>query len=428
MAVTESSATATPISNPGRVLLAALSVGVGAIHLAMVPSHAGEWLVGGMALAVAGWIQIGLALALLLLAGSSPAVVRVSCLANVVFVGAWVLTRVSGWPFGPSAGVPEAATFIDITCVVFEALLVVIGYELLVRPAMGEGLGRQARLFASVVPVGVLLFATVAIASPSAVNHAHRLRPSAEAAATTGTPHPHAAAAAPADDKGLSAIMNGKGDGGGHAHTTAVVPVSAATQKQLDAQLDATKVFVGKYPTVADALAAGYYRQGPFSPGLGAHYMTTGAPNVSVDETMDEKSLANPTLIYDGIKPTSKLAGFMYLIFSLDTENPPEGFAGPNDHWHFHTNVCIKGRPDGGVDAPLGADTTATKALCDTYKGVLIANTGYMVHVWTVPGYASPQGTFSNLNSKIMCPNKTYYVVALDKIGSRSNICKDVAA
>ena len=23
----------------------------------------------------------------------------------------------------------------------------------------------------------------------------------------------------------------------------------------------------------------------------------------------------------------------------------PEGFAGPNDHWHRHSNVCLKGQP-----------------------------------------------------------------------------------
>ena len=136
--------------------------------------------------------------------------------------------------------------------------------------------------------------------------------------------------------------------------------------------------------------------------------------------------LAHPTLIYDGITPESKLAGFMYNIFSLDTQHAPEGFAGPNDHWHYHTNVCITMRPGGGVDAPLGADTTATKELCDRYHGTLIANTGYMVHVWTVPGYDSPQGTFSNVNARITCPNGTYYVVKPEEIGTRSNMCQDV--
>jgi hypothetical protein len=118
----------------------------------------------------------------------------------------------------------------------------------------------------------------------------------------------------------------------------------------------------------------------------------------------------------------------MYMIFSLDQQNPPEGFAGPNDHWHFHTNVCIKVNADGSTDAPLGADTSAPQELCDQYGGVVIANTGYMLHVWPVPGYDSPQGIFSNLNSRLTCPDGTYYVVAQDQIGTKTNICKDVNA
>ncbi len=141
---------------------------------------------------------------------------------------------------------------------------------------------------------------------------------------------------------------------------------------------------------------------------------------------MTAEALRHPMLIFDGVDPDSRLAGFMYMIFSLDTQNAPEGFAGPNDHWHYHTNVCLKFAADGSTDAPLGADTSATKELCDTYGGILIANTGYMAHVWPVPGYESSQGLFSNLNAKLTCPNGTYYVVAPEQLGSRTNACKDV--
>ena len=36
-----------------------------------------------------------------------------------------------------------------------------------------------------------------------------------------------------------------------------------------------------------------------------------------------------------------------------------------------------------------------------------------MVHVWTVPGYESPQGVFSELNPKMTCPDGTYFTVPL---------------
>jgi len=437
-----------PWRAPARALLAVLLVAAGAIHLVMVPSHASEWLPEGVAFAVAGWLQIGLALALV--TAPSRIVVRVSVAANLLFAGAWVLTRVSGWPIGPEAGVAAAATFVDVTALGFEVAAIVLGYELLVRPALGAGLGKRSLVVLSSLPVAVLVLATVAIASPSAANHAHDAtatatgadhphRPDATAAAAANdngasggghdggaTGHDHGAAA-PADDKGLSLIMNGAGEGGGHIHTNTVVPLDAATQQQLDAQLAKMQPLMERYPTVKDAEAAGYRRQGPYSPGLGAHYGEAGRGSLNTGPTMTDEALKHPMLIYDGIEPDSKLAGFMYMIFSLDKEHPPEGFAGPNDQWHFHTDVCITMRPDGGIDAPLGADSSATKELCDKYGGILIANTGYMVHVWPVPGYESPQGLFSNLNAELTCPDGTYYVVEQEEIGTRSNICKDVA-
>ena len=102
-------------SRPGMVLLAALAASAGVIHLAMVPSHAGAWLPEGIAFAIAGWLQIGLAA--LFLARPSRVALRVSCILNLVFVGAWVVSRVWGWPVGPQAGVALSATFIDSVCV-----------------------------------------------------------------------------------------------------------------------------------------------------------------------------------------------------------------------------------------------------------------------------------------------------------------------
>jgi hypothetical protein len=118
----------------------------------------------------------------------------------------------------------------------------------------------------------------------------------------------------------------------------------------------------------------------------------------------------------------------MNIAYTPNKTVAPEGFAGDNDHWHYHENVCLVSAPGGAVDAPLGADATATKALCDKYHGYLIPYTGFMLHVWTVKGYSSPEGVFSNVNSKLKCPNGTYYVVPQDQIGHRDNICKDVPA
>ena len=64
-----------------------------------------------------------------------------------------------------------------------------------------------------------------------------------------------------------------------------------------------------KYPTVADATAAGYHLVGGgFGPGSGAHYIGGGGYSFNFDPN---HPLA---LIYDGISPTSQMVGLMYYV------------------------------------------------------------------------------------------------------------------
>jgi hypothetical protein len=122
-------------------------------------------------------------------------------------------------------------------------------------------------------------------------------------------------------------------------------------------------------------------------------------------------------LIYDGIEPDAKLAGFMYM--AVGTQGEPQGFAGPNDHWHFHTNTCVV-FADGKIQSPLGADRSATQAQCSKFGGVLIENTGYMVHLWNVPGYENPDGMFGNLTPAITCPDGKYNTIPTKRSGTHA--------
>ena len=96
------------------------------------------------------------------------------------------------------------------------------------------------------------------------------------------------------DDKGLSAVMNGQGEGGGHTHNVSNIPISRRVKRQLDAQLAQVRLLIDKYPTVAVAEAHGYHRSGPYVPALGTHY--TGPGSVNLDGTMSIEDLAHPTL------------------------------------------------------------------------------------------------------------------------------------
>ena len=72
------------IAGPLRCLVAALSAGAGVVHLAMVPSHMGEWAPEGVAFAVAGWVQ--LVVALLVVTRPSRALLWVTTIANAALL------------------------------------------------------------------------------------------------------------------------------------------------------------------------------------------------------------------------------------------------------------------------------------------------------------------------------------------------------
>ncbi|MGH8983587.1 MAG: hypothetical protein ACRDY6_06875 [Acidimicrobiia bacterium] len=178
-------------------------------------------------------------------------------------------------------------------------------------------------------------------------------------------------------------------------------PLDPATRDQLSVQLTGARDVALRYPTVADAEAAGYYRAGQFVPGAGAHYVS-GADGLSGPGTVEvEKPMA---LIYDGTSPASRVVGLMY--YALGDDGQPEGFAGPNDHWHRHRGICIKRGP-GGLEVPLPVDADASKKDCDEVGGDLIEETAWMLHTWVVPSWESPEGVFSHANANLHCADGT---------------------
>ncbi len=177
------------------------------------------------------------------------------------------------------------------------------------------------------------------------------------------------------------------------------VPLDAPARALLASQLTTAREHAMQYPTVADATAAGYHLAGGFAPGSGAHYIGF---QMTGSGTFDAN--AAQSLIYDGTSPTSKIVGLMYYAMG----EAPEGFAGPNDHWHRHSNVCIKYNADRSIEVPFPADADVSKDQCAGAGGFMIAITGYRVHAWVVPGWESPQGVFSHENVNVRCADGTY--------------------
>jgi hypothetical protein len=395
-----------------RAGLAALLAAAGIVHLVMAPSHLGESGVEGAGFVVAGWLQIGLALGLM--ARPQRWMLQLSVLANVALVAVWAVSRTAGLPFGAHADHAESVSIVDGSVVALELVAVALAVWLLGgRPAVARS---GSRAMALTLPVAALVLTSVAIASPSARDHAAGSHGDHMAGGEGG--HAHGGEAT--DDKGLSQLSNG------HQHGDGVEELDPDTQAELAVQLAGTAELVERYPTVADAEAAGYRRGGPFAPGLGAHYQQGGVnanSDADGDGWMDPEDVLRPILIYDGTEADSPLAGFMYYVLG---EEIPEGFAGPNDHWHQHTNVCVVFKSDGSVDSPFGADSRdVTEEMCSDAGGEFLNVTGNMVHVWTVPGYESEFGTFNEINPAITCPDGTYYTIRSEEIGDRETTCRN---
>jgi hypothetical protein len=94
------------------------------------------------------------------------------------------------------------------------------------------------------------------------------------------------------------------------------------------------------------------------------------------------------------------------MYYALGDDAQPEGFAGPNDHWHRHRGICIK-YGDSGLEIPLPVDADASKKDCDEVGGNLIEETAWMLHTWVVPSWESPEGVFSHANANLHCADGT---------------------
>lgn len=107
----------------GRVLLAALSLAAGAVHLWVLPEHRAVWWGYGLFFLATGLGQV--LFAFLLLRSLRPARLIVLGMAgNLAILVTFVISRSAGVPVGPHAGEPEAVGRLDYLTTLDEVVLV----------------------------------------------------------------------------------------------------------------------------------------------------------------------------------------------------------------------------------------------------------------------------------------------------------------
>ena len=390
------------VLRPELVLLAMASLGAAVLHAAFAPGHFDADWAHGLFFASVAWGQLLLAIGLVAI---QRRWVYALGLLNVVVIITWIVSRTSGLPFGPSSGVTEEVGTPDLVATGLEAVVVLGCAGLLFRLRRGRPVqvetGTRWLLGAAVFGAALVAASSTAALTPRfAGGHHEGSAETAEGVANNG--HPHDSTGATATDTGAVPTLTGntpceksgppasqgsvmEAEGHNTRGPIEQIAIDRPTTELLQQQQTIARGVAEKYPTVADAEAAGYQASSVFVPCIGAHYT-----NIGLVGGFDPA--APSELLFDGTKPESKIVGLSYLVYHPG--GAPEGFAGPNDHWHQHNaneGLCFS-RANGIV---IGAEDVSPED-CAQRGGVKRELPDiWMLHDWIVPGWECSWGVFA---------------------------------
>ena len=389
---------------PGLGAAAALSIGAGVIHAAMVGVHAEHPTLARLFIAAAVF-QIGWGL--VALTRPNRLLALVGALGNAGAFSFWLTTRLTGVSIIDGLESSEAASFVDTTCALLGLAAALTAAMVFVR--------RDAVLRAfSVAPFALVAAALTVPAMVAGADH-NAGGHDTEAAGAEHAGEDHAVTgeqqAVAGEDQAATTREHAAGEEqatgeeeqatGEEEHAAAatdwprpydpakpldidgVKGVSGQQQAWATALIDRTQKDLPMYASTDEAYAAGYRSIGDADTGV-EHYINYSylADGVSLDPTKAE------SLVYqvDGKRRT--LVSAMFIAepeYESATDPDLTELAGPLITWHTHENLCWTG----GEDGPIVVGTADRQEDCP--EGSVLTGGGKpMAHVWIAPHECGP--------------------------------------
>ena len=185
---------------------------------------------------------------------------------------------------------------------------------------------------------------------------------------------------------------SGGGHGGHGGLAMGPDPYAGVVKGELspeDCEQDATwfaaaRAYAERWPTAGAAVLDGWGQVVPYASGMGTHHVRGSLRDL--DGTFDG---GEPEfLMYDGSSPESRLTGMAWFVRS--DAGPPDGFAGDNDWWHQHLDMCVA--PDENwLGQGVGADDCAARG------GIHEPGRDWwMAHAWILPEWEVRSDVFAN--------------------------------
>lgn len=169
------------------IKLAALaSLGAAIVHFAAVPTHWQEWMPSGLFFLSIALFQ--LVWARFVVARTTTSVLASGIMLNAGVVALWIVSRTSGAPFGPHAGVPELVRAADICALLLQIYVVLAAGWVVYRGQHGEPIPALGNAIVLIGATAVVALASM-VGVASGLHHGH---PEPAGAATDHRgDHPH---------------------------------------------------------------------------------------------------------------------------------------------------------------------------------------------------------------------------------------------